>query len=239
MTNELTTSQQSRRDDLERTIKNTKGGFVACGRALAEMRDSKLYRNTHGTFEAYCEDVWLWKKSRVYQLIEDAQPSGISTKSDIPRKAGRPKKATKPKIVKDVTLPSSTPKETPSEKVVEIEELCDEIGRVIPIELRKEWLDALHVGKTIRNEGLAWKRVVDGYLKEGDKFAQRHNLSQKMSEDIASLVYDLSCAIPYALCPFCDGEGKRCEKCHSRGWVSKSYWTSFVPQKFKEKAKSR
>jgi hypothetical protein len=121
------------------------------------------------------------------------------------------------------------------EKEKKREELTDSQGRVIPKEVREDWVDALRVGKEIRSAGLAWKRILDAHLNAGDKYKQRHNLSNRMGEDIGQLVYDISShTIPYALCPFCQGLGKRCENCHSRGWISKSYWTSFVPEKLKK-----
>lgn len=69
----LTTVEQSRRAEYEETIGRTRSAFVECGRALAGMRDERLYRNTHGTFEAYCQEVWGFSRPRAYQLIEAAQ----------------------------------------------------------------------------------------------------------------------------------------------------------------------
>lgn len=39
-------------------VDEMRGKFVECGNALAEIRDKRLYRGTHDTFEAYCYDVW-------------------------------------------------------------------------------------------------------------------------------------------------------------------------------------
>jgi hypothetical protein len=46
--------------------------FVAVGDALCEIRDAKLYRASHGTFEAYCKDRWQISKSQSYRLIDHA-----------------------------------------------------------------------------------------------------------------------------------------------------------------------
>jgi hypothetical protein len=118
------------------------------------------------------------------------------------------------------------------EKEKKREELTDGQGQVIPKEVREDWVDALRVGKEIQLAGRAWKRVVDSHLDVGEKYSQRHNISDKMSRDIGNLIYECEVAIPYTICPFC--EGKRCSTCHSRGWISKSYWTSFVPEKLKK-----
>jgi UDP-N-acetylmuramoylalanine-D-glutamate ligase len=36
---------------------------------LVGLRDARLYRATHGTFESYCAEKWKMTKGRVYQLI--------------------------------------------------------------------------------------------------------------------------------------------------------------------------
>lgn len=55
---------------LERTISDGLKSFVEVGQALAEIRDSRLYRESHKSFEAYCLDRWQFKRQRAYELIE-------------------------------------------------------------------------------------------------------------------------------------------------------------------------
>jgi hypothetical protein len=47
--------------------------FVAVGTALLAIRDGRLYRATHPTFEAYCQERWEMKRSYAYELIDAAQ----------------------------------------------------------------------------------------------------------------------------------------------------------------------
>ena len=47
--------------------------FVEVGRALAEIRDAKLYRVNYKTFEAYCKERWEIGRSRAYELIDQAR----------------------------------------------------------------------------------------------------------------------------------------------------------------------
>jgi hypothetical protein len=56
----------------EQTIAEGMESFKSVGRALVEIRDSRLYRATHATFEDYCRDRWNWSRRRAYQLIEAA-----------------------------------------------------------------------------------------------------------------------------------------------------------------------
>lgn len=59
--------------DLEAVIERGLSSFVEVGEALMSIRDEKLYRADHDTFEAYCRDRWGFVASRARQLIGAAQ----------------------------------------------------------------------------------------------------------------------------------------------------------------------
>ncbi len=48
-------------------------GMLSFGLAIKEIRDRKLYREEHETFESYCEKRWNISRSRAYQQIEAAE----------------------------------------------------------------------------------------------------------------------------------------------------------------------
>lgn len=73
----LATIEQKRLDELEAIIAAGFQGFADAGAAFREIRDSKLYRGTHATFEAYCPDVWGLKERQVYYLIEAASVAAL------------------------------------------------------------------------------------------------------------------------------------------------------------------
>ncbi|WP_229485591.1 hypothetical protein [Nostoc favosum] len=50
---ELTEEEQRDRLHLERRVERA---FFEAGKALTELRDRRLYRSTHKTFEEYCRD---------------------------------------------------------------------------------------------------------------------------------------------------------------------------------------
>jgi hypothetical protein len=54
---------------LERRVEEGVRAFLDVGRALTEIRDQRLYRETHGTFEIYCEKRWKFTHRRANQLI--------------------------------------------------------------------------------------------------------------------------------------------------------------------------
>lgn len=54
----LTTAEEKRREELVRIVKDGLNKFIEVGMALAEIRDKKLYRNTHETFEKFVNDTF-------------------------------------------------------------------------------------------------------------------------------------------------------------------------------------
>ena len=66
----LTRSEKTDLGRLEQTIQAGLAGFLTAGSALAEIRDRRLYRLTHATFEAYCRDRWGLGRSHAYRLID-------------------------------------------------------------------------------------------------------------------------------------------------------------------------
>ena len=68
-TEELTEEEQRDRSCLERQVERA---FYEAGKALKQLRDRKLYRNSHKTFDEYCQDRFSYNRSRSYQLINAA-----------------------------------------------------------------------------------------------------------------------------------------------------------------------
>jgi hypothetical protein len=68
----LTAPEVQRLTDNETRIERGLQTFYEVGSALLDIRDARLYRATHPTFEAYCRERWGMSKSRVYQMMEAA-----------------------------------------------------------------------------------------------------------------------------------------------------------------------
>ncbi|MHC5861044.1 hypothetical protein [Nostoc sp.] len=66
---ELTEEEQRDRLHLERRVERA---FFEAGKALTELRDRRLYRSTHKTFEEYCRDRFGFSRRQPYHLIEAA-----------------------------------------------------------------------------------------------------------------------------------------------------------------------
>lgn len=68
----LTVSERERFEKLEATIHIGLQTFVDVGNALAEIRDSRLYRQQYATFEEYCQERWGLTRRYVNHTIAAA-----------------------------------------------------------------------------------------------------------------------------------------------------------------------
>lgn len=69
----LTTSELQRLTILEQTVSKGLQTFVEVGKAIAEIRDSKLYRENYSSFEDYLGNRWGISRTRGYELIGASQ----------------------------------------------------------------------------------------------------------------------------------------------------------------------
>jgi hypothetical protein len=58
---------------LELEIERNLTGFIKCGRALLEVRESRLYREKYPTFAAYCRERFALARSTADQLCRSTQ----------------------------------------------------------------------------------------------------------------------------------------------------------------------
>jgi hypothetical protein len=68
-TTALTPVEHDRLTQCEAIVNAGRDTVTAVGSALREIRDSRLYRETDETFEAYVERRWGFSRQRAYQLI--------------------------------------------------------------------------------------------------------------------------------------------------------------------------
>jgi hypothetical protein len=72
MANELTTFEAALLAECETAIERGLATFVEVGQALLRIRDERLYRSSHKTFEEYCRERWGWSKTHANRQIEAA-----------------------------------------------------------------------------------------------------------------------------------------------------------------------
>jgi hypothetical protein len=69
----LSYDEQARLEACEAVVERGLMQFVEVGTALAEIRDSRLYRTTHRNFTDYCRTRWGISDSRAHQLVRAAE----------------------------------------------------------------------------------------------------------------------------------------------------------------------
>ena len=69
----ITLTESAKLAELERTIEAGLATFVEVGQALMEIRDGRLYRSEHKTFEAYCRDKWNMGRTYAHRLMAAAE----------------------------------------------------------------------------------------------------------------------------------------------------------------------
>ena len=70
LTTQLSEIEKTEFEILEATIKRSMGSFIAVGKALFTIRDSRLYRGKYKTFEDYCKQKWGVGRSYARYLID-------------------------------------------------------------------------------------------------------------------------------------------------------------------------
>lgn len=85
---QLTEAESAELTALETTIERGLQTFWEVGEALFTIRDKRLYRATHATFDAYCRERWQMSKTQANRLIgaadvaKDLAPIGVIPSSE-------------------------------------------------------------------------------------------------------------------------------------------------------------
>jgi hypothetical protein len=92
----LTIQERVRLRQLELEIECNLTGFIKCGRALLEVRESRLYRERYASFAEYCRERFAIARSTADQLCRSTQvyetltDSGMQIPENIPELTLRP-----------------------------------------------------------------------------------------------------------------------------------------------------
>lgn len=80
----LTTTEVEKLKICESRIRTNIKGFVEVGTALAEIKEGRLFRVDHSTFEEYVKDRWQFGRAHAYRLIDAAETArALSPRGDI------------------------------------------------------------------------------------------------------------------------------------------------------------
>src|SRR3954452_3324328 len=73
MTDELGVFESEQLQHYESVIMHGLITFLEVGEALLAIRDKRLYRGTHETFESYCREQWSMSDRHARRMIEATQ----------------------------------------------------------------------------------------------------------------------------------------------------------------------
>ena len=82
-TAQLDVAERARLQELESIVENGLQTFYEVGKALEEIREQQLYRESHKSFEAYCQDKWGIARRTADRFIgaarvmENLRPMGL------------------------------------------------------------------------------------------------------------------------------------------------------------------
>lgn len=85
---EIRFTERARLEELEVIVERGIASFVEVGEALMEIRDSRLYEQTHLTFDAYCRERWQMRREIADRYVRSAEvyavinPMGLATPSN-------------------------------------------------------------------------------------------------------------------------------------------------------------
>lgn len=246
MSKEITTVESKRLVTLEKTISKGEKIFIEVGLALAEIRDAKLYRENHDTFEDYCREKWGWGRQRGYELIYAAKavnelPENVIKKITNEGQASALMKVPPPKRAAVIKQAAANGKLTaasikrasppPKNIVPEIEK--DKEGYPIPQGILPYWQRSFEV-----RELLTSISFVRGKLKkfeaDGDILFSRADFSA-LKANLSQAYADIENCKPYTVCPYCSGKlPKQCGECNKTGFVSEFQWKHSVPEEIKK-----
>lgn len=239
--NQLSTVERGSLRKLEATIEKGVATFIEVGLALRAIRDDKLYREKHKTFEKYVSERWGFDRSRAYQFIDAAEvKQNLSTIVDKNPKASEINKESQlrelvdvpeenleevidkaAEIAGDEPITAKVIKQAKAE--IEYEDVADDEPAPAPKTKKQSKVEealenARHIG--------AVRQLVYGLINAMKAVAVVNGteLYHARLKRLLQLVEPLPAAIkacePYKICGHCNGKG--CPQCGNHGWVSSS-----------------
>jgi hypothetical protein len=231
-------------EKLEKVIESGVESFLATGSAMKEIRDQRLYREGHRTFESYLKTKWGFDRSYAHRLIDasdvkkDLLPMGnknpkvgeITTERQLRELASVPHESLEDVIEKaaeiagDAPLTAKVLKEA-REQVLEPTEPTAEEPACEDVEPEPE-PEPEPVGPL---DCVGWFKeqigLVNQLIRNLDTVAEAPGnellVSRRRSilREIEHIKGSFRAVMPHAICPRC--QGKCCTHCGNMGWVNK------------------
>lgn len=240
LSNVLTVTEVEELRSAETVIAQGQQTFIEVGRALQRIRDGRLYRAGHATFEAYCETKWGWSRQRAYQLIGATEAvASLPAKSQsqvsserAARELATLEPANRAGVVERAAttgpVTAASIRQAAAPEVLDV----DATGLVIPQGILADWRRAETFRENLadlKRVRLAVKRMLESEDVCGAEVTNTTLASLKSCES------DLDRVLPHAVCPTCQGRQRNsCRLCKGRGFISEFMWNTVVSAEAKE-----
>ena len=257
----LSVAEKSELEKLVKIIKEGQKTFFAVGQSVVRIHDQKLWRESAETFEDFCLKTFGWtanyarriKNSYVVveELAKQNVPIGtLSTESQTRAIAQVPKsdrvetlrqalKSGKPLTAKLITethaktntnpVPSEPSRNGSASKTDAVPEVLDSTHYPIPPHPLEYWNRRGELDSLIQ-KGKEIKSAVARALEKDDRLFSAEIRNTFLS-DIGDVISQLLAAVPYAVCPYCQGKlVKDCTFCKQRGIVGEMMYKTVPPE---------
>ena len=219
----LTPDESEDRTNYEAVIREGMDSFQAVGAALKAIRDAKLYRSTHKTFESYCKDVWNWGKSYAYRVIGAAEVAvEMSTKVD------------KLNVAQASELRKVEPErrarvfEEAASKSEDGEPTAAQIREAAEPEPEQESSALSRCQERFDETEMTLRMFTNNARDLYESERGRGLVAQAVEEHITALRGMLRMARPVGPCHRCSGAG--CEPCFGSGWITLAEFRALSPE---------
>lgn len=245
MAKELTAPESKALTVCERTIEQGLPAFVGVGRALAEIRGGKLWRQGYDSFAEYCQTRWEFGNRRARQLINAAldAPSSDSVKAT----NGTNGSSFSPVSERQARALSAVP----DEYQAEVMERAGAGGKVTAASIRKAAADVV-AGEPERvvitdalDAPVTEAKVIKAFEAAGEIKSIMADIQRirmrirdeaegpcgpflratKIDADLKNAKAQTKYALPYANCPYCRANRTHgCKACKKALWVNKAVY---------------
>ena len=229
--NALTIDEQGRLDALELAIEGGLQSFIEVGAALAEIRQRRLYRATHGTFESYCLDRWDFTASRGRQLM-----AAVEALASLPDDAPKPANAAQASALADVepehradAWDRARRDAEEEDRPVTARDIANAAKKVDPTPSDPPKVALTKGEQNMQDVAPAFKTALESLkaaVEAAEALSQTTAKGWLLLSGSALLKHlrdardQIRAARPAGVCPVCKGKG--CVKCQDTGWVSRA-----------------
>ena len=127
--------------ECEQVIERGLETFVEVGQALLVIREGRLYKDTHSSFDAYCRERWGWSRQQAdrtigaAEIVEQLTPIGVSPQTESQARALAPLKDDLEAMAEVMDKVSAAPEpvtaatiaDAVAEKLQQVEDVANEL----------------------------------------------------------------------------------------------------------------